>query len=438
MLTIHSKTLIVSACVLNAVWLLAAQAVGGMLFLIPCLVMFMALVVWGAFKKRALAILLFFLPFSPLLKLDPDSISVYTLALLAVYLVHVVTGSRNVPIYHLLPAMGLIVTTLLVKVENGFSIDNSYLLFCITLLLVPYIAAEFRQECDLYWLTTTFAAGIALAAVSAQYLVGSSNITQYVNVMDVLGVVRRSGYFNDPNFYSAHITMALGGVMLLLLNQLRKKEMVTLIVFAVVLIYCGLLAVSKSFLLVILAIALLWAVGLMFQRGKISVKLMVLLCTLVGVYFLLSSAMFDVLLSRFVGVSNLSAFTTGRTDLWISYIQELKDNPLMLLFGNGYTNVKVGGSASHNTLLQSIYQFGLVGASLLVCWFVFFVRTMLRGVRIHRTKLTQLGLVFIGAFGPWLALDYLFFDELFLFPIYVCAAVRFMAQQEQAESPLIK
>ena len=437
MLTIRSKTLISGACVLNAVWLLLAQTTGSSLLLLPCLLCFLALVVWTAFKKKALPIFLFFLPFSPLLKLSPGTISFYTIALLAAYLVYVITGSRNVSVMHLIPGLALIGMTMAVKTMYGYSIDNSYILFCVTLLLVPYIAVEFREGCDFYWLTTTFALGITLAAISAQMLADSTNIKLYIDVMDVLGMVRRSGYFNDPNFYSAHITAALGGVLLLLLNRLARKETVWLVTFVVLLIYCGMMSVSKSFLLVTLALLLFWAVGLMFLRGKISVKLMVLLCALVGIYFLLSSAMFDTILSRFVGVSNMSALTTGRTDLWKNYLREFGENPMLLLFGSGYTDVTVGGRAAHNILIQLVFQFGLVGCALLISWFVFFVRTLLGGMRIHRTRLTQLALVFLGAFGPWLALDYLFFDEFFLFPIYACAAIRFMAQQEEAESPLV-
>lgn len=438
MLTIRLKTLIMSACVLNALWLLLAQATGSLWLLLPCLACFLALVVWAAFKRMALPVLLFFLPFSTLLKIQPETITFYTLALLAAYLVYVVTGSRNVPIHHLIPGLSLVALTAVVKTLSGYAPDNSYYLFCVTLLLVPYVAAELRGGSDFYWLTVTFATGVALAAISSELLADSANIMQYVSVLDIMGVVRRSGYFNDPNFYSAHITAALGGVLVLLLQRMRKREVVTLVVFVALLVYCGLLSVSKSFLLISLAVVLFWAVGLMFQRGKISVKLMVLLCAVVGVYFLFSSTMFDMILSRFTGVTNLSSFTTGRTDLWMNYLQELGDKPLMLLFGNGYTDVTVGGRAAHNTLIQLVYQFGLVGFSVLVYWFVCFVRTLLSGVRIHRTRLTQLAIVFIGAVGSWMALDYLFFDEFFLFPIYICAAVRFMAEREQAESPLIE
>lgn len=437
MIKIRSKTLVLCACVLEALWLLAAQATGSMVLLLPCLVCFLALVTWAAFQRMAMPIFLFYLPFSPLLKLAPDTISFFTIALLLGYLVYVVTGSRNVPILHMLPGLALIGLTFAAKLLSGYPIDNSYILFCVTILLVPYIAVEFGENYDFCWLTTTFAVGIVLAATSSELLSGYSNITNYINVLDVLGVVRRSGYFNDPNYYSAHITIALGGALVLLLNRLRKSEVVWTVLCLVALVYCGFLSVSKSFLLVALSLVLLWAVGLMFQRGKISVKIMVILSALVGVYFLFSSALFDMMLSRFVGNTNMSTFTTGRTDLWMNYLRELGDNPLMLMFGSGYSDVTVGGRAAHNTLIQLVYQFGLFGCVLLAIWFVFFIRMLLSGVRIHRTRLTQLAIVFIGAFGPWMALDYLFFDEFFLFPIYVCAAIRFMAQQEPAESPLV-
>ena len=67
----------------------------------------------------------------------------------------------------------------------------------------------------------------------------------------------------------------------------------------------------------------------------------------------------------------------------------------------------------------------------------FFVRTLLDGARVQRHQLVRLVLLLIGVFGPWMALDYVFFDEFFLFPIYVCMAVRFLYGQQKEENAML-
>ncbi len=441
MITIRSKTLFLCACFLEAIWLLVAQTLGSMVLLLPCLVCFLLLVVWAAIKNMAIPVMLFFLPFAPLLKIQPGTISFFTIALLCIYLIYTVTGSRNVRILHLVPALCLVALTLVVKTMYGYEIDNTYILFAITLMLVPFLTREMEAEYGFYWLTLFFALGIVLAAITAQYLAGFSTITQYIGIHYVMGMVRRSGYHSDPNFYSAHITTALGGVLILFLNNDKKRKLVMLVLMLISLFYCGLISVSKSFLLVGVCLLLFWIADLLFRKGKVSVKITLIFTLIVVALFLLSSTLFtdmlDTMLSRFGADTNLSEFTTGRTELWVNYFNAIAEDPLLLLFGKGYSGVLVGDRASHNTLIQCIFQFGIVGSLLFFAWMVCFVRTLLGEAKIRWSNVAQVAILLIGAFGPWMALDYLFFDELFLLPIYVCAALRFLSEQNQAESPLI-
>lgn len=441
MITIRSKTLLLCACFLEAVWLLVAQTLGNTLILAPCLVCFLALVVWAAIKNTAMPVILFFLPFAPLLKLRPGTISFFTIALLAVYAVYTVTGSRRVRVWHLVPALLLVALTLVVKTAYGYDIDNSYILFAVTLMLVPFLSRELDGGYDFYWLTVCFVLGIALAAVTAQFLTVFPTISRYIDVNTNLGFARRSGYYGDPNFYSTHITTALSGVLILLLNRVNKSRTLVLALLAALLLYCGLLSVSKTFLLVSICLILLWLAEMLLRRDKISVKLTVVTTLVIAGVYLLSSTVFtdlmDVMLSRFSGDANLSDFTTGRTEVWARYATAMAEDPLLMLFGQGYTDVIIGEKPTHNTLLQAVFQFGLMGIALLTTWMTFNLRTLLDGAKVRRHQTAQLAVLLLGTFGPWMALDYVFFDEFFLLPIFACAAVRFLYQQQEAESPLI-
>ena len=435
MVKIPLKTIYLCVCAVEMLWLLLAQALGNIVLLLPCLACFLIVIAGAALQGIAMPVLLFFLPFAPLLKMAPGSISFYTLALLVVYFIYAVKGSRNIPIFHLIPGVCLLMLTLVVKITAGISIDNAYILFCISLLLVPFLALELGEKCDFYWVTVFFVCGIIMAAVTARFMASIPTIARYIDINVNLGFARRSGYYGDPNFYSSHITAALGGLLVLLMQNLSKIKRAILVAMAIVLIYCGLMSVSKSFLLVSLSLLLFWFVGFMFRRGKMSAKLAMLITVLIAAVFLLSSTVFqdmlDVMLSRFVGNSNLSAFTTKRVDLWVNYFNAFREDASLLLFGKGFSNILLYGRGSHNTLIQCVYQFGLFGTVFLAAWAIFFVRTMMMRRSARGIEIAPIAILVLGAFGPWLGLDFLFLDEFFLLPIYVCAAVRFLNDQRE-------
>lgn len=441
MITIRTKSLLLFACFVEAIWLLIAQTLNITVLLLPCLLCFLALVAWAAIKNAAIPVVLFFLPFAPLLKIRPGTISLFTIALLMIYAYYTVTGSRQIRVFHLVPAMLLIVLTLIVKAAYNYEMDNSYIMFAVTLLLVPFLTRELDGGYDFYWLTVCFALGICLAAITARYLAVFPTISRYIDINTTLGFIRRSGYMGDPNFYSCHITTAFSGILLLLLNNDRRKKLILLVPLACLLLYCGLMSVSKSFLLVCVCLILLWMAELLFQKGKISVKVTLILTLIIAGGFLLSSTVFadmlDVLFSRFGQDNNLSDFTTGRTEVWARYANALFEDLRLLLFGQGYSDVIIGEKPTHNTLLEAVFQLGAVGFLLITAWIVFFVQNLLDGAKLKWRQMTQLAVLLVGTFGPWMALDYLFFDEFFLLPIYVCMAVRHLHYRQETEHPML-
>ncbi len=408
-------------------WLLIAQVLGYLALLIPCLVCFLALVIWSATKEMAVPVLLFFLPFAALLKIQPGRTSFFTFALIIVYMICMVLGHRKINILHAIPGIIVIAMCLIVKTLYGYQIDNTYLLFSFSLLLAPYVATEFGRKYDFYYLTLFFTVGIAIATVSSLHLTAFPTIARYIENFNVSGVVRHAGYYGDPNFYSAHISAALAGVMVLLLNTSDKPKLFILVAMLIALTYCGFLAVSKMFFLVAICLFLLFILEFVFKKGKISVKLLLFSTFTIGALFLLSTTAFsgllDMIILRFAGNSNLDDFTTGRTELWIQFIQAFKENPVLLMFGKGYTDVKLIARGSHNTAIQMIYQFGLLGCIFLVFWGVFCIRSYLSGAKISRRHFAQFFIIILGMLGPWLALDMLFFDEFFLMPMYTCIGI---------------
>ena len=440
MLKIQSKVLWMAVCLLGVMWLLLSQTLGNMILLIPCLACFLAFVVWAALRGWAIPILMFFLPFASLLKFKPGMISMYTVAMLAVFLIYAVKGSKNISIKHFVPALLLIALTLVVKTLYGYSIDNSYILFSAALLLAPLLQRELGEKYDFYWLTMFFAVGIITAALSARALIVFPTITQYyIRTHQLVGGIRYAGFYGDPNFFSAHITAALGGIFVMLLNKLSKARVIILVVAMSLLGYCGFMSVSKSFFVVLVAVVLFWIIALLFAKEKVTAKVAVLFTLIVGVAFLLLTTAFTdmvgMMLMRLSGNQSLSALTTGRIDLWLQYLNAFEEDPLLLTFGKGLSDVLVNDRAAHNTILQSIFQFGLVGSVVMLVWLASYARNLMSGVKIHWHQITQVGILLIGAIGPWMALDLLFFDEFFLMPIYLCLGISFLTQAEESTEP---
>ena len=434
MLKIRLRTLVLLACMLETAWLLLAQTLGNSILLWPCLACFLVLVCWAAIKGMAIPVLMFFLPFAALLKTAPGQTSFYTIALLLVYTICMFIGRQKISLIYVAPAIILIAGSLIVKTIYGYEIDNSYLLFAFSLMLTPFVANELGKKYDFYWLTFAFTLGIVVAALSSLYLLRFQTIARYIRNFELLGVVRHAGYYGDPNFYSVHISSALAGVLVLLLTNKSKARMIKLVLMAMALIYCGFLAVSKTFFLVVICLLALFLLELMFQRGKMSLKLLLLLTVVTGAVFLLSSTaftkLFDMMIYRFAGGNNLSDFTTGRTEIWEWFYNLFKNDTVLLIFGNGGTDITQTAMSAHNTVIQGIYQFGIIGFILLLIWMACCVRIYLTKTDIKRTSFAQVSIILVGTIGPWMALDMLFFDEFFLMPMYICMGIAFISNAD--------
>lgn len=116
-----------------------------------------------------------------------------------------------------------------------------------------------------------------------------------------------------------------------------------------------------------------------------------------------------------------------RTDIWYAYIDELTHNPILTLFGEGFSNVIIGKKSSHNTIIQGVFQFGLIGFPFLIAWILITIKNLISQTAQTKLHFLYILLMCVGIVIPWMALDILFFDELFLLPIYgaFCRCLRF-------------
>ena len=431
--TISDNKYIVAAlgCISLSVLICLSQITTNMVLIATSFVGLLAICVWACMKEIIFPILLYLLPWSPLMKFYKGGISFFTIMLLVVSLVSLIKNRMSIKMYQIVLTALMAISTAIAKIIQENDITYSYLFFFAMLLILPCIT-KFINSNSFNETTFFFALGIITAALSAQQLVVYHNIAQYITVDSYLTITRLSGYYGDPNFYSAHITACLAGILMLLSQEKDRMKQTVLIIATVLLIYCGMLSASKMFVVVLACLFFFWIPVLMEKggRGNSRVRMFVGLICAGGIF--ISSSVFKELLQiiddRFAYAANVSQLTTGRTDIWKNYINEFLENIDITLLGEGYSTVILDGRASHNTVIQGVFQFGLIGLPLIAAWMYFFIKSILKSEKNTKTDWKCIALMAVGVVLPWMSLDILFFDEFFLLPLYAALGVIYMSE----------
>ena len=433
---------LLGGCLLACLLLVLAQTVGNGFLLLLVLIGCLLLAALACQQGLAIPVLLFFLPWSPLMKLAPGRISFYTIGLLICCALALAQDGMRLTVRQVVLAASLMALTLTAKILQTGSITNDYLMFVFMLLLFPCVARSCPRATSFRCATMFFAGGIFSAAILARLVTHYPNISRYIIVESYLTVTRLSGFYGDPNFYSAHVTACLAGVLVLLSRETEKGRQILLAAVSVALLYCGLLSASKTFVLTVACLFLFW-LPILLERGNYgSARTRLLFGVLCAVAFVLVSPAFRQVLqiigARFTEGEGLAGLTTNRTTLWLQYLTAFVHDIPLTLFGAGYTSVNLFRKASHNTLIQAVYQFGILGIPLLLVWMWNMLADMFPESDKPLAGWKYTVLLCVGSFLPWMALDILQYDEFFLLPVYVLLGVAHVAgwdtPAESAES----
>ena len=222
-------------------------------------------------------------------------------------------------------------------------------------------------------------------------------------------------------------------------RERRRSRQIVWIGVMMVLIYCGLFSASKSFVVVLACLFLVW-VPVLLTGGHVKRGIAILAgVACAAAVMLLSAAVQDLLrmvMSRFSYAANVSDLTTHRSEIWRMYLHELSHDPVLMLLGSGFTSVMLGTKASHNTIIQGVFQFGLIGLQVLCTWLVM---TLKRASDRSGCRRNAFLLMCVGVVLPWMALDILFFDEFFLLPVYAVIGAGYAAPgNEQGDGNVVR
>ena len=395
---------------INVLLITAAQLIGSTVIIAAALLVYLATMLISD-DENVFPLMLFFLPWSTILKLSPSSISFYSISTILVFGKYVIKY-KKIEGRSFIPVMLLCIVTLLSKFIHSYSIAPSFLMFFIMLVAFPMLFQVLKDKINFETCVIFFSLGIISATIISLIFSTNPNMIRYIEVIEQenIGIRRLCGFYGDPNFYSAQIVTAIGGNLIIIAKKAKKSLVETVLIIA--LFVCGIISISKSFIMCLLLTFALWL--LFFLRNRPSKFIGVVFVITVALAFAFSIGAFDDIieqyLTRFSDITDSSNLTTGRSDLWVEYIQFLMNNPLDLLIGQGYTSVFNGvHKGSHNTFIQAVYQFGIIGFSIFAAWLYSFK------VKISSKKHILLCCTWlIACFTMWIGLDMMFFDDLFV------------------------
>lgn len=398
--------------ILNIILLSYAHMTSNRLISIVSLVFFCGLVLISD-KKFFLPLMLFYLPWNPILKIQSNGFTFFTL-IVPIILLDLILRFKKINVITIIITILISILTMISKIFNGYNINFSYLYIMLMFLFIPYYYTNYKKEISFKTCIYYLVFGIITACLSEQILMNIPHMLDYIIIdkVEQTGLTRLNGFYGDANFYSSQILVAISGLLTLILYS--KKNINYNLILVTILLFFGLQSVSKMFLLSVIVIFFIWIFLIITENKSIKTKVniifligIVLSVCLIGNVFKNQISQYII---RFDSVTDMRTFTTGRSSILESYIEYFKKNPIVTLFGIGISPGYVNKRASHNTIVQMIFQLGIIGSSVIFIWI------KLTFTDASKKLLNKYSIIlFIGIFIPWMSLDMLMFDEFFYF-----------------------
>lgn len=403
-------------------------------------------------KGDFLPLMLFYLPWSPVLKTDPNAFSFSTLVVPIVCLTVLWGGFKKgqcFKIKNFVVPLFFTAYTLFVKLFNALSLQMPYMFFILMLFFIPLYVSSFRKEIRFERCVLFLTAGILSACVASEILMNYPHMLQYIAVdqSEQIGLSRLCGFYGDPNYYSAQILVTIAALLILIGKTTTKSMLLgAQLVSIIALLYFGLQSVSKTFILSLTSLFVVWMCNFLTEKRRISYKLGMILAVVMVVGIVLSTNLFsdqiNHYLMRFGRVSDMNSLTTERNTLWGVYLNYLASNIDKLVFGIGLSEDQVRillkTNNAHNTLIEIMYQLGIVGGLILLWWWKTVFRGLTDKLKMDFSNKVYLLILAGSIFLPWFALDMLYFHEFFYFIILLFLSRNYLAERIKVKSNLNK
>lgn len=228
---------------------------------------------------------------------------------------------------------------------------------------------------------------------------------RYTDMSRFMRGYRYAAYASDPNYYSLYICLAIAMLMILKQHKLYDYFMIF------ILIGIEFFTISKMAILIIVLIFIYFTAKTVYngfsRKTKFFRRLLIVAAVLMSIFSQFIVHMIDRLIVR-SGITasdsvTLDTLTTRRSTLQLFYLGELITNPLLLIFGYGvhYTQFYGTLNISHNTFLDIILSWGLIGLAVFISIFFTLIRGLIRicPERITTDHFLPLAVLFITFFA---------------------------------------
>ncbi len=312
---------------------------------------------------HCVSFLFFLLPFATILKNNVDGMSIFTILFFLVILKMVIV-SRKIDV-RLFIFITLFATYSLLF--SGMGQLTTVITMVSGILMLYYVR---NDAIEITSVVSAYSAGICLSSVLALFKSSFPIINKFImEAMLVLGeysyASRFSGLDGNPNYYTMNVIMALSAIVVLIYNNKAKKIHIA---YFVMLSVFGLMSVSKSFIISWVLLLVLWLFMSIRQGIGKFVKFLFIAGIGVTVIYLFAYDYIDMYLFRFLQdeTGSTDSITTGRLHLWLAYADAIFNNAKTMWLGNGLKSIlETLGKGAHNTLLEALFNIGIVGCAIL-------------------------------------------------------------------------
>ncbi|WP_342505957.1 hypothetical protein [Sporosarcina sp. FSL K6-2383] len=338
------------------------------------LVLFLLVSCYGIMKEKVegkIIFLLFFSTWIYVLKLDGDRFSFFHI-IQVVYLMSCLFSMLNNKIrVSLTVIMGFLFFVLYILLTSGFASNSNLLViigFLLNFLTIAVATATLTENASYERYVLSYASGLVFSGFVALLGRWVPQVEQYIQNRGETYTLyennhlytRFSGLDVDPNYFSLQVLVAIA---LLLVISGYKKQLLKESVLIIALTFMGLLTLSKMFLLMLIVILIYMC--LIYVTSKYRSVMKYLFALTVIIFVAMPFGLLDfivVTLARFSEQGGtVVSVTTGRSSLWLAYIQEIITNPRIFLIGNGIGTGFLDGYAAHNMYLSYWYFTGFLG-----------------------------------------------------------------------------
>lgn len=343
---------------------------------------FTLLIIFGSLFlniEKLLFLIIFCLPFSGVLKLSENSITIMPILYLIATFKLIIQSEEKYDLNGILAIGGVFFLQILSCIIYGAQLISS-IAFLLSAIFVFLIGKKLSKQVweEGYLLKNIalfFVVAVCLETISADAF---PRVPYYISLekhLVALSGNRFAALSIDPNEYAQHVLIALGlivAVFPVIKNPFVKFSCIPPIIF---LGYKGFLTYSKSYALTLLVLFVILAGIFLFKfvknRGKEALILIIPLCliTILGGYLIYQNILQAIFEKR-----SDTELLSGRGDVWRYYITQILYRFDCLLLGCGASNTLyiVRGLTEyvpHNLYIEYLVQFGLIG--LVSLYFIF-------------------------------------------------------------------